>query len=249
MHRLVRFASGLGIDLSPDVCARLEQLVRFVAAHAARISLTAITGPDDMLDRHLSDSIALAVLAGVAECDPAGDAAPSAPRRIVDIGSGAGFPGLPIAILAPACRVTLVEARAKKAAVLREAARVLDLANVSVECARAEALGRDPAHREAYERAVARALGPLPVVLECALPLVAVGGLLIAPRGARAASEVEQAAGVPERLGGRLAGLSSYRLLSGLAFTAVVVEKTGPTPDRFPRRPGVPARRPLSPAA
>ena len=168
--------------------------------------------------------------------------------RLIDVGSGAGFPGLVLKLVLPELDVVLLEATRKKASFLTWMAGQLGLGGVQVRAERAEEAGRDPELRESFDVATARALGPLPVVLELALPFCRTGGTLIAPRGASAAAaEAESSASVAAALGGRIAGVERPAIDGVAERTAlVVVDKTGATPARFPRRTGVPAKRPLA---
>jgi 16S rRNA (guanine527-N7)-methyltransferase len=142
----------------------------------------------------------------------------------------------------PDARVVLVEATRRKAAFLGLAIRDLGLANVVVLNARAEQLGHDPDHRERYDAVTARALAPLRVLVEYALPLLRIGGVAIFPKGAGAEVEVRAAADVLERLGGQA---EMHVASSHHASPVVIVSKFASTPEEFPRRPGVPSRRPL----
>jgi 16S rRNA (guanine527-N7)-methyltransferase len=163
--------------------------------------------------------------------------------RVVDVGSGGGLPGLPLKIARPELHVSLVEADQAKAAFLVQACAALGLRDVEVLARRAEDVGRDPHYRESFDLAVARALAPLPVLVELCLPLVRVGGRLLAQKtehedlgGARNAVDV---------LGGALNSVVAAPSAARGAGTVVVVDKIRPTPAAYPRRPGVPARKPL----
>ncbi len=163
-------------------------------------------------------------------------AAPAPGARVVDIGAGGGVPGLVMAILRPDLRVVLVEADRRKAGFLLHAAAVCGCAQVEVVSRRAEEVGHDPAHRGGYDLAVSRAAALAPVLCELALPLLRAGGRLVAlvtdaPRDARAAAAAAAACG----------GGTPEVVAPGI----LAITKVGPTPERFPRRPGVPARRPL----
>ena len=164
----------------------------------------------------------------------------------IDIGSGAGTPGLPIKIARPALRLTLLEATAKKAAFLKTAVSALGVEDVEVVAARAEELAHDPGHRESYRLALARAVAPLPVLVELALPLLAVGGRLATPKGSSARDEVAASANALSECGGEVEAIETLELpWEGTAPTVVIVRKVARTPDRYPRRPGTPAKRPL----
>ena len=165
-------------------------------------------------------------------------------RSLVDVGSGGGLPGLPLKIARPDLELTLIEANRRKAAFLEHAAATLELSGVRVVTARAEDAGRDPALRERFDVAVARALAEMAVLAELCLPLVRVGGRLLAMK---AAAQAEVAAALPalEVLGGELAGVFDAPTALRDRGQIVVVRKVSPTPAEFPRRAGVPNRRPL----
>jgi len=164
-------------------------------------------------------------------------------RRVVDVGPGGGLPGLPLKIVRPDLEVVLVEADGDKAAFLVHACAQLGLQGVEVVNLRAEEAARDPRLREAFDLAVARALAPMPVLAELCLPFVRVGGRLLAQK--TEAEDVGAAGRAIEVLGGgpaRVVAAPSNLRRSG---TIVMVEKIGPTPDAYPRRAGLPARKPL----
>ena len=163
--------------------------------------------------------------------------------RVVDVGSGGGLPGLPLKIARPDLSMTLVEADQAKAAFLVQACAALGLRDVEVIARRAEDVGRDPRYRESFEVAVARALAPMPVLVELCLPLVRVGGRLLAQK--TEGEDVGAAEHAIQLLGGSLVGVIAAP--SGVRQTGTVVDvhKVRPTPDAYPRRPGVPARKPL----
>ncbi|HSS92506.1 MAG TPA: 16S rRNA (guanine(527)-N(7))-methyltransferase RsmG [Candidatus Dormibacteraeota bacterium] len=164
-------------------------------------------------------------------------------RSLVDVGSGAGLPGIPIKIARPELAVTLIEADQDKAAFLVHACARLRLAKVEVLAMRAEEAGHVPKLREAFDVAVARALAPLPVLVELCLPLVRVGGRLLAQK--TAAEDPTSATRAIELLGGELSGVVAAASVARSAGTIVVIDKVRSTPDVYPRRPGLPARKPL----
>jgi len=161
---------------------------------------------------------------------------------LVDLGSGAGSPGVPIAVARPGLRVLLVEGARKRAAFLEILLRDLRIGNADVLNARAEAAGRSPSHRERFDAAAARAVAGLPVLAEYALPLLRVGGVAVFPKGGAADAEVAAAHRALAVLGG-MASVHTDPLSSDARI--IVVRKVAPTPDAYPRRPGVPVRRPL----
>ncbi len=184
----------------------------------------------------------------------------TAPHRIVDLGSGAGVPGLVLATLKPETRVMLLDGSARRAEWLRLTVMALDLPNVEVVCARAEETGRQPAHRGHAHAVVARAFGPPGVTAECAAPLLRVGGLLLVselPAEPRGGSDVmpeedgKQMAStdrwVPEGLRELGLGRAQVVVRRGRRFVAMVQESS--CPERYPRRVGIPQKRPLFPLA
>jgi 16S rRNA (guanine527-N7)-methyltransferase len=164
-------------------------------------------------------------------------------RRVVDVGSGAGLPGIPIKIARPDLEMTLIEADQAKAAFLVHACAALGLEHVEVVARRAEEAGHDPRLRETFDVAVARALAPLPVLVELCLPLVRVGGRLLAQK--TDAEAAAPAAHAIELLGGELSGVRAAPSAARSSGTVVVIDKVRPTPSVYPRRAGVPNRKPL----
>ena len=219
----------MGVTLAPDAAARLVALLDRIALEPQ--NLTAIEGVEEGVDRHLADSLAGLRLPEVS----------SAPA-CVDIGSGAGFPGLALAIARPDMAVTLVESEKRKADWLRRASA--EIPNVRVVADRSEHLAAS--ERETVPLATMRALGPLPVALELAAPLVAVGGCVVAWRGDDDDPEGEADAA----WAARELGLAPRDPVPSQAFPSSrrrlqVFDKTAPTPRRYPRRPGRAAKRPL----
>jgi len=162
---------------------------------------------------------------------------------IVDVGSGGGLPGLPLKIARPGLSVTLVEADQAKAAFLVRACAALGLGDVHVLARRAEDVGQDPLYRESFDAAVARAVAPMPVLAELCLPLVRVGGRLLAQK--TEGEDLDVARRAIDRLGGAINSVASAPSSVRRAGTVVVVDKVRPTPAGYPRRAGVPARKPL----
>ena len=194
-------------------------------------NLTRITDPDAAWMRHLFDSITLMGYLKAAEAS-----------TVIDIGSGGGLPGIPLAIVMPEIHFTLLEATGKKADFLRLAVAELSLSNVSIINDRAETLGQDREHhREQYDVVTARAVGKLPVLLEISLPLARVGGLVIAIKGEKAAEEVEQSKKALHMLHARV--IEQIRTPTG---TIVLIENSRTTPRKYPRQPGEPKRDPLT---
>lgn len=242
------FASGArGLNLE----AQLEHLPQFlvlaeeVLARNAKAGLTRLVRPEEMAVKHFLDSLSCLL----SPCW-------GAPDKAVDVGSGAGFPGLVLAVAAPECSFVLVEASRKKAAFLRHAAARLGV-QVEVVEARAEGYARAPAARERFGLGLSRAAAKLPATLEYVIPLLSCGGRFIAQLGPGDGLALEDYAGRPESgdvdgtpawevLGARLAALTRVSLPAGTGERWLTCFcKVRPTPDAFPRRAGVPTRRPL----
>ncbi len=206
------------------VDARLQQYAGLLLDWNRRLNLTGARSMAE-LEGHLADAQRLLSLdwSGV--------------ESVVDIGSGGGLPAIPLAIQLPQIRFTLVEADRRKAAFLQHVGGTLALQNVAVSAVRAEVLGHDPAFREQFDRATTRAAARPAVLLELALPFLRVGGLLIDQVGQ---VDPQALAAASRRLGGGTPSL--HRVTGG---SMLLVAKETPTPAEYPRRPGMPARRPL----
>ncbi|HET9416302.1 MAG TPA: 16S rRNA (guanine(527)-N(7))-methyltransferase RsmG [Candidatus Limnocylindria bacterium] len=223
-------APHLAPILPPRFADAAEAYVSLLLDANARLNLTRVVEPEAVARLHLLDSLAALPLLDVSEAASA-----------VDLGSGGGVPGVVLALARPDVAWTLVDAVRKKADALRSFADALRLTNVTVVAERAEILGRGAA-RESHDAATARACAALPVLAEYALPLVRIGGSLLAWKGRIGSEELEAGEAASAVLGG---GPTEVRpsVVAGHSF--VLVPKVGPTPERYPRRPGLPARRPL----
>lgn len=200
-----------------------------------RFNLTSVTDRNQIEIKHFLDSLS---------CLTAMHPRPG--ERIVDIGTGAGFPGIPIRIACPQMNLVLVESVGKKTQFCQHVVDNLELANVEVINSRAEQVGRLPEYRESFDWALARAVAKLPTLLEYLLPLVKVGGGAIAQKGDTAPAEAQSAAAALEVLGGELEEIIPVELPSVTETRhLVVVRKSAATPDQYPRRVGVPGKRPL----
>jgi 16S rRNA (guanine527-N7)-methyltransferase len=196
------------------------------------MNLTAITDDADFARLHLLDSAALLSVA-----DFRG-------KRVVDVGTGAGFPGVPLRILCPDVRMTLLDSTGKRIDFLREACAALGLTGVDCVHARAEEFAAE--HRESFDLAVSRAVAALPVLCELCLPLVKVGGQFLAMKSARSDEELEGAMDAITTLGGRLADVVDYAIPgSDVTHRVIVIDKTDKTPKQYPRQYGQIKKKPL----
>jgi 16S rRNA (guanine527-N7)-methyltransferase len=222
-------AAAFAITFDPGDIERMGLFLAMLLETNKKFNLTAITDPADAWQKHIFDSLTLMPWIGAA-----------APRRIADIGSGGGLPGLPLAIAFPAIEFALIEATGKKAGFLREAVATLALANVTVINDRAETIGRDETHRARYDIVLARAIGRLAVVAELAVPLACVGGRVLAIKGGRAGGEVAEAKRALHLLHSRV-----VETVTTPTGTVVIIEKARTTPKAYPRKPGEPKMTPL----
>jgi 16S rRNA (guanine527-N7)-methyltransferase len=235
-HLLRTDGAALLASLPDGFADAAEAYVGLLLDANRRINLTRVVEPDAVARLHLLDALSALPL-----LDAAG------PRSAVDLGSGGGVPGIVLALARPSLHWVLVDSVARKAAALRSFVEELALSQVAISIERAEALGRDPGHREQHDLVTARACAALPVLVEYALPLLRVGGTLIAWKGRVSMGDQELVAGgaALETLGGGRLRIVDPEMAALGGHRFVVVEKLGPTPDRFPRRSGVPLRRPL----
>lgn len=235
MDGLRKGAAELGIVVTDRQQMAFEQYAAMLQEWNRRTNLTAVDDAQGIRDRHFLDSLTCVTVTG-----------DLSDVRLVDVGTGAGFPGIPLKILYPTMRLTLVESVGKKVKFLQTVVESLQLSDVVILNERAETVGQDPQHRQQYDWAVARAVAPLNILLELLLPLVKVGGHVLAMKGERAQRELEEASSVIATLGGSLAQMHPVRLgQQEQASFLVAIEKTQTTPARYPRRPGIPNKRPL----
>ena len=217
---LKRGLSQLG--LSDDAIPQLETYASLLLEKNKVMNLTAITEPKDVATLHLLDSAYLLTLA-----DFAG-------KSVVDVGTGAGFPGMPMGILCRDASLTLLDSLGKRIDFLRDAAAALKLENISCVHARAEEFAAE--HRENYDVAVSRAVAALPVLSELALPLVKTNGLFLAMKSVDSDGEIDAARGAIGQLGGRIERIDDYAVpCTDIRHRVVVIRKMRPTPAQFPR--------------
>ena len=235
--RLIDDAHALGVCLSDTAARQFAHYHAELVRWNRRANLTSIIGWEAVRTRHFLDSLSAAAVL------PADTLRSGA---IIDIGSGAGFPGIPMKLAYPSMRVTLIEATTKKTAFLAHICAALDLQDTAILNGRAETLAHEPDLRERFDVALARAVADTSTLAELTLPFARVGGLVALHKKGDIRAELDRAQCAIETLGGALRevkpvnipGLNDDRAL-------VVLEKVMPTPAKYPRRPGIPAKRPL----
>jgi 16S rRNA (guanine527-N7)-methyltransferase len=226
-------ASRWGLPLQAEQLAAFASYADELVLWNERVNLTAITRREEIYLRHFLDSLSCARFWG------------AIPHHVIDIGSGAGFPGLPLKIVFPHIQLTLLESVSKKAVFLDHMVATLGLQGVQVLPLRAEEAGRVPTLRGQADLVTARAVAELRVLLEYAMPLLRVGGQLLAPKGAAAAEEQQAASRALAILGAEITAVEPVDLPGLDERRIVVVRKITPTNERYPRSAGVPSRRPL----
>lgn len=227
-------AAALTGLLPPGYADAAERFVALLLEANSRLNLTRVVEPDAVARLHLLDAVsALPTIDRLA------------PDRVLDLGSGGGVPAIPLALARPGVRWALVDSVRKKVDVLAAIVAALGLATVETVAERAELLGRDPAYRERHDLVTARACAALPVLVEYALPLLRVGGTLLAWKGRVAEEELRAGAAGAAELGGSEPEVVPSGVDDLGEHRFVLVRKERPTPARYPRRPGEPARRPL----
>lgn len=220
-------------SLNESQVSGFERLMKLLMGRENSV-LTSVKDPDEIVRVHFFDSLSLLQLPEVSRVVSA-----------VDIGSGAGFPGLPLAIAMPRLQISMVEANKKKSAFIANAVQELGLRNAHVLPVRAEEAGRSGL-RESFEAAFARAVGTLPEVLEYSLPLLKPGGYAVLQRGGREEGDEQTAGAVARELGARLIRIQKAEPYpSAVNLHIWVFEKLSPTPSKYPRRPGMAKKRPL----
>ena len=233
MYDLGPLLQASGVPLTDEAVRKLNRYWEMLIDWNGRMDLTSVP-PQEMAERHFLDSLLPLTQEGLF---PAG-------CSLIDVGTGAGFPGLALAIARPDCSVTLLEAMQKRCQFLQAVCDELGLANVRVIQNRAEIAGQDGSHRERYDRAIARAVAPLNVLCEYLLPFVLPGGMALCWKGPAAEEELSDGAFAARTLGGEMGEI--IELPCGNSRHVIVpVKKITKTLPQYPRKNGNPAKRPL----
>jgi 16S rRNA (guanine527-N7)-methyltransferase len=225
----------LGLQLTSTQLSTFKTYEQLLLQWNQRFNLTAITEPEKIRQKHFLDSLTCLLAMRGSDVD-----------RIIDVGTGAGFPGIPLKIIFPSMRLTLVESVRKKADFCRHLIATLNLQAVEVLNQRVEMVAKNEPYRQHYSWAVARAVAPMPVLMEYLLPLVKIGGKALAMKGESGPIEAQQSEYAIRVLGGHLQQIISLAL-PGVEEDRylIVVEKIGATPDKYPRKVGRPQKNPL----
>lgn len=231
---LIEGAKEYGISLSDEQINKFSRYAQLIVEWNEKMNLTAITDQKDIVIKHFLDSLSMSTL--VSEND----------KSLIDVGTGAGFPGIPIKIIRKDIKVTLLDSLEKRIKFLKEVCVYLDLDNITQMHGRAEDFGANNIYREQYDIATARAVANLSVLLEYCLPLVKIGGIFVAMKGPDVNDEVKDAKKALDILGGKVEQIKSFILPnSDNERTLVVIRKYRQTPTNYPRKSGKPARQPI----
>ncbi len=239
MDRLIEGARELGVELSSRQIQQFETYYHELVEWNKKINLTTITAHSSVQVRHFLDSLTVTLGLPAEEKE--------APELdMIDVGTGAGFPGVPLKIVLPDLRLVLIEPTAKKTSFLRHLICVLELEDVEVLNTTAEQAARMLGYRERFPVVLSRAVAPLPTLAELTLPFCRIGGRFVAQKKGEIEGEIDRAKGAIAALGGELEQIKRIELdeFSDVRYL-VIVGKMRPTPDSYPRRPGVPRRRPI----
>jgi 16S rRNA (guanine527-N7)-methyltransferase len=232
---LINGAKELGIEISQD---KLEKLIAFkdiMLEWNEKINLTAITEEREVFIKHFLDSATCLSTGYIKEG-----------MKVIDVGTGAGFPGIPVKILMDGLKITLLDSLNKRVNYLSEVVKMLNLSETKTVHARAEEAGSSKEHRESYDIVLSRAVASMNVLCEYCMPFVKVGGFLLCQKGPDIKEELEEAASAIRILGGAVKEVREYRLpFSDIRHNIIIIEKVAATPTKYPRKPGKPAANPI----
>lgn len=235
MEKLKNVLEENGIEFTDKMRDKFSSYMEEILDWNEKVNLTAITDKEEFVQKHFTDSILCAGRKEIREAN-----------NIIDVGTGAGFPGVPLAIVLPDKHFVLMDSLNKRLKIIEEICAKLNISNVEVKHARAEELGQNKEYRECFDLCVSRAVANLATLSEYCLPFVKVGGYFFAYKGPEAENEVRAAAGAPGLLGGEL--VETYRPETDhfkFDHNILIYKKIKNTPKKYPRKPGTPAKEPL----
>ena len=230
---LLEKASTMGVRFSVEQMDKFYKYMNLLIEWNEKINLTAIIEPNEIILKHFIDSIT--ILKDIKDNS-----------TVVDVGTGAGFPGIPLSIMNPTLKITLVDSLNKRLIFLQEVINELDLQNVELVHARAEEFGRNKKYREKFDIATSRAVANLATLSEYLLPLVKINGKAISMKAGNASQEIEGAKKAIKTLGGNINNIEEFNLpQSDIGRTIIIIDKIKETPGKYPRKPGTPSKEPI----
>lgn len=230
---LLEKARTMGVRFSVEQMDKFYKYMNLLIEWNEKINLTAIIEPNEIILKHFIDSIT--ILKDIKDGS-----------IVVDVGTGAGFPGIPLSIMNPTLKITLVDSLNKRLIFLQEVINELDLKNVELVHARAEEFGRNKKYREKFDVATSRAVANLATLSEYLLPLVKINGKAISMKAGNASQEIEDAKKAIKTLGGNINNIEEFNLpQSDIGRTIIIIDKISGTPGKYPRKPGTPAKEPI----
>lgn len=233
-NKLVEYAAVKGVFLSPEAANLFSQYYHLIVQWNKQVNLTRITEPNEALIKHFLDSLELMVLHQ------------PLPSPVLDVGSGAGMPGLPLKLVSPEMQLTLLDSSQKKVAFLQETSRQLLLEQVEAIHGRAEDYGRDPQYRERYPLVVSRAVARLNVLVEYCLPFVETGGIFVSYKGPEGEQECAEAENALKQLNSEVVQIWKYSLPENMGERVLIVmRKNQSLSGKYPRKAGMPTKKPL----
>ena len=223
----------LGVRFSVEQIEQFFEYMNLLIEWNEKMNLTAITDPEEIILKHFIDSIT--ILKEIEDNS-----------KVVDVGTGAGFPGIPLSIMNPTLKITLVDSLNKRLIFLQEVVNKLNLKNIEIIHARAEEFGQNKKYRESFDIATSRAVANLSTLSEYLIPFVKVGGKVISMKAAEAQEEINEAKKAIEVLGGKIEKIEEFNLpQSDIGRTVILVKKEKQTPNKYPRKPGTPSKEPI----
>lgn len=227
-------AQEIDVNLNEEQIKSFYEYMNLLLEWNEKINLTAITEQNEVILKHFIDS--MTVLKDLKDN-----------QNIIDVGTGAGFPGIPIAIVKKNCKITLMDSLNKRIKFLDEVINKLELKNVNAIHSRAEDMGQNTLYREKFDIAISRAVANLTVLSEYLLPFVKVGGMCICMKGPDIADEIKNSDFAINELGGKIVSVDDFELPnSDIKRNIVIIEKVKNTPKKYPRKAGIPSKLPLA---
>lgn len=231
--KMLEKSEGLGVRFLVEQQEQFFEYMNLLIEWNEKINLTAITEPEDIILKHFIDSITI-----LKEIND--------DSKVVDVGTGAGFPGIPLSIMNPTLQITLVDSLNKRLIFLQEVINKLKLKNVEIVHARAEEFGQNKKYRESFDISTSRAVANLSTLSEYLIPLVKVGGKVISMKASEANEEINEAKKAIDVLGGRIEKIDEFNLPhSDIGRTVIIISKNKQTPNKYPRKPGTPSKEPI----